>query len=1192
MSYLCYQKKSISSHFFYDLFISATYVRDILGKLTYRHFDFQGVSLMIHPLAIVLMGLFGACFVPTAKGMTDLLPCEPRAGKRKAFLPRRASVIALLLCLGALPVLPAMGQTFTGGAIGGRVTDPQGSPLAGVQVTATEVATNTEVQSVSGADGEYLIPRLKPGVYRVSFTGSGFKEEIDNGVQIQLDLTFRLDKQMALGTTSEVVQVSASETSVNYDSPEISSTLSAEQVSQEPIIGQSGRGRSPYLLAVLSPGVTSTSNSNNNVNNFSLGGGRPVTNEILIDGLPSTNPSDNTYTYTPSPESIEELKVITIPFSAEFGHTGGGVILANTHHGSSEFHGSLYSYFNNRLLNARNYFQTAPNLRYDQNDPGATFSGPVILPHLLKGKHTFFFIDFNYTRSAEPSSAHSGARTPTAAERAGDFSADTGITIYDPATTTAGTDSQGNQIVIRQPFPNNTIPAARIDSVAAQLVKYYPQPNGNYGGGINYQIIPTSYQQILQGIVRVDHTISEKDSVFARYGRYNPNANAVNFFSNLANPSNTNGWYDNQFVANETHIFGPRASNDFRFGFVQEVNYTIAGGGFPASLGLQNVPQEEFPNIDTSNFIQLGASGAFHDRDRSYIFVNNFLLARGKHLIKIGGDYRHQLYKFYNGNSDVTSGIYNFDNTFTETTQVDANGSYVATTGGFDLADLLLGLATQTTISEDLYTYRLVNDSASAYVQDDWKVLPKLTVNLGLRWEFDGPTSEANNQFASFNPAQTNSQTGTPGDAIFAGRDGAPSHFAPNIFYNVLPRLGAVWSPFAGTVVHAGFGAYRLPSIGFSYIGPLSIYQKNATLQSTNGYTPAFQLAQGVPSVPFYRDANGNPEVPASLSNPTADPVWIDSRSRTPYNLVWQFGLQEQFGSWFAQANYVYNHGIKLPVQYTVDQLLPSQFTAPNFQSLRPFPQYDDVQFFTNQGGSNYQAIETQLEHKWSNGFVVSGSYTFSKLIDDVDANDRVNGAGVQNAYDLHAERGIASSDVPQRLVTNFVYQLPFGRGGKFANDTPVLRDVIGGWQVAGIVQFQIGQPIRITQSNQNPTAGAQRPDLIGKPTLARGARTITAWFNTGAFTPVPQGQLGTSPRFPLHGPGLEQTDLSVKRTFHLADRLSLNFRVDYANVFNHPEFGNPDANVGSVGSLNSDFGFIHGAQAPRIGQLSANLVF
>ncbi len=1138
-----------------------------------------------------------ALFLPRSMKPSAALPCGVASIARPHRQRACLAVLAALMLVAASAGLQA--QTYTGGGIGGQITDSAGKAVAGATVEAKEIATQTSAATASNSQGEYEIERLKPGVYQVTISAAGFKSEVVQSIQVQLDRTFRLDKQLTLGSASETVSVVATDTSINYDSPEISTTLGSEEVSELPLVTQEGRGRSPYLFAVLAPGAVSTSDANNNVNNFSLGGGRPVTNEILIDGLPSTNPSDNTYTYTPSPESVEELKITTTPFSAEFGHTGGGVILANTKHGTNQYHLSLYTYFDNRHLNAENYFATTPNERFDQNDPGFTASGPLSLPHHSGRDKTFFFTDLNVTYSNTP--AANAARTPTDLEKAGNFSQD-GITIYDPATTQVTTDSQGNQVITRQPFPGNIIPGNRIDAVAAQLIKYYPEPNGNYGGGVNYQVIPTEQQQILQGMLRIDHTISEKDSVFARYGRYNPNQNAVTYIPNAANEDNTNGWYDNQFVANETHVFGPTASNDFRFGFVQEINYTDAGGAFPSSLGLTNVPTEEFPNIETSNFIGLGAQGPFHDRDRSYIFIDNVLLQRGRHYIQFGGDFRHQMYKFFNENDNVDSGTYNFDNTFTQTATVDSDGVLTGNTGGFDFADLLLGIPTSTNIVSDFYTYREKLESGSLYVQDDWKLTPNLTANLGLRWEFDGPDSEADNQFASFSPTAVNSQTGNLGDAIFAGVDGAPTHFEPNIFTNFLPRVGAEWSPIKNTVFRGGFGAYRLPAIGFYYIGPLSKYQKNATLQSTNGYTPAFQLQNGVPSVPYYQNAQGEPEVPASLCtvatvesgacNPTSTPLEIDPRSRTPYTLVLQFGVEHQFGSWFADVNYVNNHGIKLPIQYSIDQLQPSQFTTANYQAYRPFPQYADVQFFGNQGGSNYQSVQAQLQHKWRDGLVLTTGYTYSKTVDDVDANDRVNGAPVQNAYDLHAERGIASSNVPHRLVNSFVYQLPFGRGRRFANDTPVVKDIITGWQVAGIVQFQTGQPIRLYQNDNNPTTASQRPDISGSPNLPHFRRNLDQWFNTAAFTPVSIGVLGTSPRFPLQGPGINRTDLSVKRTFALGERIHLDFRADFDNVFNHPNFGNPDSNAGNVGSPNADFGFVHGAETSRMGQLDLKLYY
>jgi outer membrane receptor protein involved in Fe transport len=807
--------------------------------------------------------------------------------------------IALRITAFGLPLLCQLvsAQTFTG-SIGGHVTDPAGLAIPGVQVVATETATSETSRTVTNDAGDYLLAFLKPGVYQVTFSAKGFKEEVENNLQLQLNQSFRLDQALQVGSVTESVEVTAPASEVNFDSPEIAHVVGTEQLANLPELVNSGRGRSPFLLAKLLPGVVSTSSNNSNINNFSFGGGRPDTNEILVDGLPTTNPSDNTYTFTPSPDSVDEFKVITNAFSAEFGHTGGGVLLATSKHGTNEFHGSLYEYFRNRILNARSFFQAENNQRYIQNEPGFTLGGPVLFPHYNGRNKTFFFADYNETLATTP--ANNLLLTPSTAERSGDFSqtrtSGGPVAIYDPLTTTV--DAQGN--ITRQPFAGNVIPSSRIDPVAAQIVTYYPTPNGSYqGGAYNYQVNASNYNQVAQGLIRIDRDLGDNDKIFARYGRYNPDTAAVQITHNAANSNNTNGWWDNQAGLGYTHVFSPTVYNDFRVAFVQEINYNEPGGPPVPQLGLKGVPLSAFPDISTSNYLQLGAGSPGHDRDRSWVFNEALQIQKGRHLLKVGGDYRHQMYHYYNpGYNDGYSlaGAYSFDSTFTSIT---ANPN-----SGWDLADLLLGLPTATVVEHEDYTYREIINSASLFIQDDFKVSPKLTLNLGLRWEYDGPYSEANHQFASFNPTLVNSQTGNLGDVQFAGRNGAPTHFMPNIYHDFMPRVGFAWNFLKDTVVRGGVGFFRLPNIGFYQIGPLSKYVQYGQFLSSNGYTPAYQLDQGVPAAPFFVDANGNPLVPASLTSPSSSVNEIDRRARTPYNINWQFGLERQFGSWFAEIDY------------------------------------------------------------------------------------------------------------------------------------------------------------------------------------------------------------------------------------------------------------------------------------------------
>ena len=945
---------------------------------------------------------------------------------------RTPLVRVLPACFILLSVASA--QTFTG-SINGRVTDSSGLPVSDVQVVVTEVPTNESFRTITNKCRRILGRISEADIYTVSFEAKGFKEAIQSNLVLEVNQASRLDQKLEVGAVSERVEVTADSSDLNYETPDGAYVVGSEQLANIPEVVNPGRGRSPFLLAKLLPGVTSTSSNNSNINNFSFGGGRPDTNEILIDGLPTTNPSDNTYTFTPSPDSIDEFKVVTFPFSAEYGHTGGGVLLATTKHGSNEFHGSLYEYFRNRILNARSFFQASNDQRYVENDPGFTLGGPVLLPGYNGRNKIFFFASFNVTETAQPVSDL--YLTPTAAELGGNFSQTNGggATIYDPQTTTV--DANGN--ILRQPFSGNLIPSSRIDPVAAQIVKFYPSPNGNFqGGAYNYQVTTSSYQQTSQGLIRIDQNFGDNDRIFARYGRYNPNSDSVGLINNAANPNNASGWYDNQAGLGYTHIFSPTIVNDFRVAFVQEINYQEAGGGPVPQLGLKGVPLNEFPDISTNNFISLGASSIFHDRDRSWVFNEVLQNQRGRHTLKIGGDYRRQMYNYYNpgGNSgSSTAGAYSFTGSFTSIT-ADPSSSVA-------LADLLLGLPAQTQIYNEDYTYRENINSASVFIQDDYKVSNALTVNLGLRWEWDGPYSEANNQFASFNPTLVNQTTGNLGEVRFAGQNGAPSHFMPDVYHDFLPRAGFAWNVAKNTVLRGGVGFFRLPNIGFYQFGPLSKYVQQATFQSADGVTPAYQLDQGVPYVPYYVNASGQPQVPASLSNPTSSVTQIDTRTRTPYNIDWQFGIQHQFGSWFAEIAYEASKGVKLPIVLQTDQLQPDQFYTAS-QALRPYPQYQGVTYLTMDGNSNYQSLQALLEHRWKDDFVISAAYTYSKLLDDVDevadSSSRAHRQGVQNVYNLRNEWGIGGYNIPQRFVANYVWTLPFGPGKKFVSSTPVVR--------------------------------------------------------------------------------------------------------------------------------------------------------
>jgi len=1103
---------------------------------------------------------------------------------------RKIAFLFSLILLLTAATQGIFAQTYSG-SIRGRVTDATGGAIAGADVVATSLTTNSVERTKTSQSGDYTLSFLNEGTYRIEISSSGFKSQITDKVKLDLNQRATVDAVLQTGQVSESVNVSADSTQLNEVSSEIGDVIDKERLSELPVQAGSN-GRSPLLLAKLSPGVSSTSSNNSNINNFSLGGGRAVTNEILVDGLPTTNPSDETYTLTPAPEALSEMKVITTPFSAQYGHTGGGVLLLTTNAGTSQVHGSVFDFHRNRIFNGRNYFTPVQSkVKYVLNDPGATLGAPIPLPWERHNPRTFFFGAYNITLLSQ--GAMYSALVPTDAQKSGDFSAllntsksyginpCDGSPIYQGQIFDPSTANKVGGVPCRKAFPGNVIPASRMDKVGTKIMNFFPASNGAFTNGMNYLVNPGSFHSTGQWIARIDHNFSDRDKGFFRVGGFHPAGSAAINIPNAANNTTAGGWVDTQAVLTETHVFAPNLFNDFRLGFVQEHNFTNEGDGSGQELGLQGVPLTLFPAITTTNYANLGSSALFRDRDRSWIYSDALSWQLGKHALTIGGEYRRQMYNAYQPGK--AAGNYAFNPTFSA---YPGNANT-----GIALADILLGLPSTTQINVSDYTYHLNINSASLYYQDDWKLLSNLTVNLGLRWEYDGPYSEANNQFYSFNPDLIDPTTGLPGATQFADFNGAPKHFTPNIYYNFLPRVGFSWKVRPKTVLRGGYGIYRLPNIGFASAGLITKFGISSTFSSNDsGITPFYQLQNGVPAYSYNVDAHGNPNIPTSVTNPTQTVTQLELRHRTPYDQNYQLGVQQELGhGWFAELDYEGALGRKLPATFNLNQLLPSQFSTSAPQSRRPYPQYKGVSGLLNGAGSNYQALQTKLVHRYNDGLVVEVAYTYSKTLDDVDAPSRSNAAKTQNVYNLQAEYGIAGSNIPQRAVASYYWIIPIGRGGKFLSNVPVLKDVIGGWSTSGIVEFQVGLPVSVTQSS-NALGGftdVQRPTMVAAPQLSRSQRTVAKWFNTDAFINSQALQLGNAPRFPFQGPGLESWDQAVMRTFPVYERVNLQFRAEFFNSLNHTNFSAPGAQIGS-----KNYGVITGALDPRILEFAAKLQF
>jgi len=861
-------------------------------------------------------------------------------------------------------------------------------------------------------------------------------------------------------------------------------------------------------------------------------------------------------------------------------------MIATTKGGSNDLHGRVYDLLRNRVLNGRDTFSALRSqTKYVQNDPGIAAGGPVVIPHVYNGRNrTFWFVDFNVTLASQGRS-FSGL-VPTDLQRQGDFSQTFAngklVQVFDPATVHLGPDGK---TMVRNPFPNNVIPAGRIDPVAAQIIKFYPSPNAVVPGG-NYFVAPNGTNDNWQSLGRIDQNWGDHDRGFFRFGQYSPNSNAPLNIPNKANTATYGGWVDSQAVISETHIFGPTLVNDFRVGWVQEDNYTTAGGSAAPELGLKGVALTSFPTIllsqvvgpgsSVAQMIGLGSSASNHDRDRSWVFNEALSWQHARHSIKFGGDFRRQMYNSYNPGK--LSGSFTFSNAFSAGAQND-------TTTGFALADLLLGTPASTSISINDYTYRMNINSAGAFFEDHYKILPNLTLDLGLRWEFDGPYSEANNQYYNFNPAIVNRTTGNLGDVQFAGQNGAPTHFVPNIYHDFLPRVGFAWNFAPHTVLRGGYGIYRLPNIGTWSVGAASEYAASANFVSLDqNATPRFLLKDGVPAYSYNVDANGNPNIPASLSSPSSNVTELDTRVRTPYNQTWQLGIQRELrGNWLAEIDYVGTHGVKLPVSIPENQLRFEQWGRP--QSARPFPQYANVSKLALDGNSQYHSLQTSLQRRWKDG-ILSFAYTWAKVTDDIDGT--AYAGTLQDVYNLRNEHGLAAYSVPHRFVANYVYRLPVGGRGQRFGAVPVVNHIIGGWEISGITEFQRGLPVTVTQNNgTGGFTNVQRPNLVADPMLPASQRSWNMWFNTAAFQVAPARTAGTAARYTFYGPGNNNWDIALMRSVAITEKARLQFRGEFYNAFNHPSYKAPNAAIGNV-----NYGKITADNSPRITELSLRVFF
>jgi Carboxypeptidase regulatory-like domain/TonB-dependent Receptor Plug Domain len=1024
-----------------------------------------------------------------------------------------------ILFLAALWAGTAQAQVDTGSILG-MIRDKSGGVVPGATVTVRESTTNTVMTLIADAAGNYVATPLRIGTYAVSVELTGFKKETREGVVLRVQDRLRLDFELEPGDIKESVVVTGEAPIVQSETSSLGEVVDARQ-----IVGLPLNGRNYIDLATLTSGVIRTAEgSNGNVNaTFVVNGTRGGQNNYLLDGIDNnSNDGGEAALYT-NVDAIEEFKVQTSNYSAEFGRSGGAVINASLKSGANTVSGSAFYFLRDESLDARGYFEDPQSQKapFHFQQFGGTLGGPI-----QKDK-TFFFIDYQATRRR---SADTGIfSVPTVAQRNGDFSGDGNNVIYDPLTG--------------EPFPGNVIPANRFSPLARNFINLYPDPNQD-GLKNNYLVNPNSTNSINQGDLRLDHQFSGSDRVFLRLSFTKGARFLEPPLPGLANGgdygtgnSDSKTWGG---ALGFTHIFSSSTVNELRVGFnrVKGSDGTTVGGqkAPPPELTVPGVIND--PAV--AGITVFDPAGYSHVGDPEFIptytltqelqISDTLSLVRGRHSMKTGFQLRKSYFDLFQ--IPQPRGKFSFSGEFTQ--DPDHNDGT-----GDPLADALLGYSSQIDISNITQT-RNRTPVFGAFFQDDFKVNSSLALNLGLRWDYTGPTVEADDRQSNFDYET--------GQILVANQNGNSRGLIDVDKLDFAPRLGFAWTPWKDgkTVFRGGYGIFygaQEVRTGFQ-IGYSMPFFFQLSKSSDFGVTPAAFVDEGFPTLD-----------PASAAFPTL--FTVDRRFKTPYYQQWNLSVQRDIGwNTLLEIAYVGSKGTHLQVLRDYNQPQPGPGDP---QERRPYPQYGNFGSITNAGSSTYNSIQLKLNKRWSNGVWLLSAFTYGKAYND-QPEICCASPWPPNSYNIQAERGPADYDQRYRSVTSFAWDLPFGKGRHFLDKEGVLDEIFGGWQLGGIVTIAAGFPFSPATSldTSNTSSGGQlRPDLVGNPNPAQP--TPARWYNPDAYATPGEFTFGNAGRNSLVGPGTRTADLYLRKEFKIRGRARLELRIEAFNVFNHPNFGLPD---------------------------------
>jgi len=1088
------------------------------------------------------------------------------------------SIIRLILVVAIAAVL-ANAQSGTS-VVSGIVKDATDALIPGAVVKIINLGTGIQLKTATNESGLYHIGAVVPGSYRLEVEAAGFDPLKREPVRVEVSQTVTLDLILQVGQQSETITVVETAPLIESQTSDI-----GQRVNRQMLEGLPLPTRAASSLAALVPGVVLINTGSGTAENypvFSAAGGRARNQDFILDGGNVSNAvglTRNQQLTSLPVDAMQEFKVISNNYPAEYGHSTGGIVTMSTRSGTNQFHGSVFESLRNDALDARNFFATKkPSIRLNQF--GGSLGGPI------RKDKTHFFVTWERTRQVAGDTLIS--TVPTLANRRGDFSdlrtsSGQPVVIYDPATT-SGTS--------RLRFENNQIPAGHLDPVAVAALSYYPLPNrpGTITNANNY--VGNSSNRLNRDIIvgRLDHQLRPTDLLTARYYINNSGANNSGTYGipesdPLADITDVRV---QSFLVAHTHVFGSSLINDLRFTYLRRKFLDTRPGyqeNLAAKIGLKGVSNAAFPSFVIPGYATLGNPAAvfrFQTPILDRQVIDAISWSQGKHAWKFGGEFRL-------GSNDEIRDRGSAGN-FTLTPLITSLPG-VANTGNA-LASFLLGEINAGSVQvSDKIPSRA--SYLSVYAQDDWRIFDRLTLNYGLRWEAEFPRRVVGNKMNSFDANAINPVSGTPGVVTFAGVNGTPERAFATDTNNFGPRLGLAYR-IPGkreTVLRAGAGVFYGPtvsntigdtaSLGFSTTASYVVSQPE--LQS------ALRLRDGFPAVtrPPLTAAFG--AVPLGQKPNTAI-SFFNPKQVAPISYQYNAGVQsEVVPGLVLELGYVANVSHRLTANdFSLNQVPPQLAGPGDAQSRRPFPQFSNVTWINPSiGNSTYHAGFIRAEKRFGGGFSLLTHYTLSKFLDDVEAavGDEYGVTGsYMDAYHRGLDKGLSGSDVPHHFVATLLYEVRGFRGNR------ILHSALGGWKIGLLETYQSGAPFTvITTANTTNAfpAGSLRPNLLRNPSLPSDQRSIVRWFDTTAFAAPASFTFGNSPRSGLRGPALVTTDLTLEKSFHLTEQWKFDLRGEFFNLLNHANFNLPGFTFGAA-----DFGVVSSARPGRSVQLGARLSF